>query len=155
MDAVYCSKQCQERDHPDHCEDCVHPSEMDHEDLMEEVQMHLDHQDEHHDPLHMQIGAQLIGQAAIMGEATTEELRDWLIGALFNQTKRKFNRGRVRRQRRKTRRQKRGLRRRGKKARKGTRQANALGREKKGLVVTKTRTAKAEQRETLAQRRNL
>jgi len=149
MDAVYCSEQCQLQDHPEHCKDCMHPSQMSHEDLVEEVRMHLEDnagEDRH-------IGAQLIGQAAT--EQTTEQLRNWLIGAIFDPAKRHFNRTRVQHQRRAVRREKRSSRRRGRKARQGTRQAKALGREKYSLGVTQKRTARAEQRETLAQSRNL
>ncbi len=158
-DAIYCSVSCQQADHAEHCEDCIHPSQMDREELMEEIKMHLEHADEHHDAVQMQIGAQLVGAKSLGGTpiefASDEDLRNWLIAAPFAQAHRKFNRHRVRNQRRRVRRQRRQQRRRGRKARTGTRQAKALGREKGALGRTKARTAVAEGRETLAQRRNL
>jgi hypothetical protein len=144
LDAVYCSEQCQQRDHPEHCNDCVHPADMDHEQLMEEIHMHVTDADEDHDRDHVKIGSQLIQGGA--GEP--EDLAQWLTTFLNDSIKRRYNRRRVRHQRRVTRRKIRRSRRERRRDRKGTRQAKALGREKGRLGRTELRTQKNKTQET-------
>jgi len=150
LDAVYCSPLCQQRDHSEHQMDCIHPSKMEDDHLMDEIRMHLEHIDEDHDAEAVKVGQRLIG----LGVATPAA-REWLISFLDAGIKRRFNRQRVRHQRRATRPKIRKSRREGRDARKGTRQANALGREKKRLGKTELRTQKNKTQETTSTRRNL
>ena len=147
LDTVYCSKECQLKDHPEHCQDCIHPSQMDRDDLFEEIKMHIEHADEDHDSAHVKIGLQIIN-----GSASVEEHSPviWLLNHLGLDLKRSYNRRRVRHQRRRARRQIRRTRRERRKARRGTRQAKALGREKGRLGRAKGRTEVAKRREDTA-----
>ena len=143
LDAVYCSIQCQQRDRSEHCNDCTHPAEMDHEQLMDEIQMHIEHaEDDVFDPKHIKIGSQLIQGGA------PEDLAQWLTTFLNDGIKRRFNRRRVHHQRRATRRKIRRSRRENRRAKKGVRQAKALGREKGRLGRTELRTQKNKTQET-------
>lgn len=145
LDAVYCSKECQLKDHPDHCQDCVHPSQMDRDELMAEIKMHVDHADENHDANHVKIGVQLL-QGSVGGSVDQSPVL-WLLEHLNAGIRRRFNRQRVRHQRRKTRRGIRRTHREGRQANRGSRQAKALGREKGRLGRAKQRTNAAKGRE--------
>lgn len=122
-EAVYCGVKCQSADYEEHQHECMHPSQMTDAEVMDELQLHIEHPDEDYASNH--IGASI---------DNPEDARLHLIG-LFNQRKvrRRRVKGTRRRNRRKIRRERRarrGLRRDERSAKRGQREQSRLFRER-------------------------